>query len=136
MIRMRFPRLLWLGLLAVLLAGCATPASNALPAQDLPTLRPTARSTPTPIPAVPAAPTASAPTPTVERADLPAMPLDGVPVPGYLAYIRPAPAGSGYDDAVQFLPEDALPPYGVAGATAEIEEQLVQIGRASWRERL
>ena len=121
-----FPRLLRLCMLAALLAGCAAPASDALPAQDLPTLRPTADSTPTPGPTVPAASTAPAPTPTGEKAELPPMPLDGVRVPGYLAYIRPEPEGSGYDDAVQFLPEEALPPYGVAGATAEIEEQLVQ----------
>lgn len=121
----RFTWMLRLGLLAAMTASCsATPASDTPLVQDLPTMSPTARATAAPPDPARPSPTAPTPAPTAESIALPATSLDGVAVLGYLAYIRPAPEGSGFDDAVQFLPDTVIPPYGVMGASSEIEARL------------
>jgi len=112
----------------VILTGCGpawpqtAQSAKAARMTPVPTLEPAQMPTEMPAGAL----SASLPTMASEAA------LDGVRVHGYLGFIRSAPAGAiandgtPIDDYVQFVPEGSAPALGVAGASAEIEEQLAQ----------
>lgn len=121
MFRKAAARIVALLLLVAAGAGCWPTPTAAPPAEAV--AAPTATPAPAPTSAPTAAPTEAA-TPTAMPSSFES--VDGVRVFGYLGRVVSGPAGGADDDRVQLLPADQVPPYGVQGSTAEIEQRLAE----------
>lgn len=117
-------RLLLMAALTVAMAACQSTAAA-----------PTANASPSAVAASNATPekraTLRASSPSLgESAPVDQEHLDGLRVIGFAARVCAGPSGTASDDTVQFLPEEQVPAFDLAGADADVEAQLAVARRA------